>query len=180
MNSSAIIVFVNWLIHGNELRSQIWSEKGLSNDAWFIMIGNVFIGPMSNFFNPFHFIRWFKQWNISSQIKGGKCKLTQKEANFWFQGPPFDIAQRYANHIKTLMISLFFVSILPLSLPLGMLAVFVHHTTEKYLLLKRHAAPTATGSKLNFAMYKFFDVVLITFAVTNIFFLIFLDRSDDI
>lgn len=163
MNSSLIIVFVNWLIHGRELRKVIWSEKGLSNDAWFIMIGNVFIGPMSNFLNPFHFLRWFKRWQISSQ--GDKCKLTQKEADMWFEGPPFDIAQRYANHIKTLMISLFFVSILPLSLPLGMLAIFVHHSVEKYLLLKRHAAPKATGSKLNFAMYKFFDVVLLIFAV---------------
>lgn len=160
-----MIVFVNWLIHRENLRSVIWSEKGLSNDAWFIMIGNVFIGPMSNFFNPFHFIRWFKQWQISGQIKKGTCKLTQKEADFWFEGPPFDIAQRYANHIKTLMISLYFASILPLSLPLGMLAIFVHHSTERYLLLKRHAAPKATGSKLNFAMYQFFDFVLFVFAV---------------
>lgn len=164
MNASVIIVFVNWLIHGENLRDLIWSDKGLSNDAWFILLGNVFIGPMSNFLNPFHALRWFKQSQIASQ--GKNCKLTQKEANFWFEGPPFDIAQRYTNHIKTLMISLYFVSILPLSLPIGMLAIFIHHFTEKYLLFKRHAAPKATGSKLSFSMYKFFDVTLFVYAVS--------------
>jgi hypothetical protein len=164
LNTSVIIVFINWIIHGKDLRNEIWSEKGLSNDAWWIMLFNIFTPPMSNFLNPFHLMRWLKRRSI---IKAGqKCHLTQKEANFWFEGPPFDIAQRYANHVKTLMISLFFMPMLPLSLVAGGVSMLTAHITEKYLLYRRHAAPQATGSKLCYAMFRFFDIVMFVYAVS--------------
>jgi hypothetical protein len=136
------------LIHGKDLRKEIWSEKGLSNDAAYIMIFNIFSPPMSNFLNPFHLMRWLKRRTITSQ--GDKCLLTQREANFWFEGPPFDIAQRYANHLNTLMLSIFFMPMLPLSLVAGGLAMTFAYITEKYLLYRRHAAPEATGARLCF------------------------------
>ena len=130
------------------------------------MLFNVFSPPMSNFLNPFHLIRWVKKRGI---IKAGKnCHLTQKEANFWFEGPPFDIAQRYANHVKTLMISLFFMPMLPLSLVAGALSMVTAHITEKYLIYRRHTAPQATGPKLCFAMFRFFDIVMLVYAVSFI------------
>jgi hypothetical protein len=163
LNTSIIIVFINWIIHRKDLRKEIWSEKGLSNDAAYIMVFNIISPPLSNFFNPFHLQRWYKRRQIISQ--GQKCVLTQKEANFWFEGPPFDIAQRYANYLKTLMISLFFMPMLPLSLPAGALSIIVAVWTEKYLLYRRHAAPDATGSRLCMAIFKFFDVVMFIYAV---------------
>jgi hypothetical protein len=166
-----LIVFVNWLILGDDVRDSIWSDKGLSNDAWFILLGNTFIGPMSNFFNPFHLLRWVKRKTI---IREGKnCHLTQKEANYWFEGPPFDIAQRYANHTKTMMISLYFLPLFPLALPIGIVSIYTAHLTEKYLLFYRHAAPKATGPALNFEMYRFFDIVMIIFSVCFFLLMIF-------
>lgn len=164
MNSCVIIVFTNWLIHKDDLREEIWSEKGLSNDAAYIMLFNIFSPPMSNFLNPFHLQRWWKRRTI---INAGKdCPLTQKEANFWFEGPPFDIAQRYANHTKTIMISLFFMPMLPLSLIAGALSMLTAHVTEKYLLYRRHTSPQATGPQLCFAMFRFFDIVILVFTVS--------------
>ena len=132
------------IIHRDGLRNEIWSEKGLSNDAAYIMLFNIFSPPLSSILNPFHLQRWLKKKNILRQ--GDKCVLTQKEANSWFEGPPFDIAQCYANHIKTVMISLFFMPMLPLSLPAGALSIVIGIFTEKYLLYRRYSAPDATGS----------------------------------
>lgn len=160
-------MFINWIIHGKDLRDEIWSEKGLSNDAWYIMLFNIITPPMSNFLNPFHLMRWMKRRSIINT--GKNCTFTQKEANFWFEGPPFDIAQRYANHTKTIMISLFFMPMLPLSLVAGALGMLTAHVTEKYLVYRRHTSPQATGPKLCYAMFRFFDIVILVYAVSSLF-----------
>jgi hypothetical protein len=64
------------------------------------------------------------------------------------------------------MISLFFMPMLPLSLIAGALSLITAHFTEKYLLFRRHTAPQATGSKLCFAMFRFFDIVMLVFSVS--------------
>jgi hypothetical protein len=93
--------------------------------------------------------------------------MTQKEANNWFEGPPFDIAQRYASNLKTIMISIFFMPIFPLAFPIGIVAILVSRTLDKYLLFRRHAAPNATGAKLNYALYGFFDFIILLFGVST-------------
>lgn len=92
--------------------------------------------------------------------------MNQTTANSWFAGPDFDIAQIYANYLKTTMISLFFMPMLPLSLVAGALSIFTAHYTNKYLLYRRFAAPEATGPKLCFEMFRFFDIVMMMYAVS--------------
>lgn len=97
--------------------------------------------------------------------KSEEMAYTQSEANFYFEGPPIDIAQNYANFTKTVMISIFFMPILPIVLPFGTLAIITAFLMNKYLLFNRYAAPKATGVKINFDMYQYMDFVLVTFAV---------------
>lgn len=165
LNTSVIIVFVNWLIYGKELRTTIWENKGLSNDAWFIMLGNIVFPPLTSYLNPWVLIRKMKRSSIAKQ--GRNSIVTQKEANMWFEAPPFDIAQKYANNLKTVMISIFFMPMFPLALPAGIVAIIFARAMEKYLLLRRYAAPKATGAKLNFALYRFFDLVILIFGVSS-------------
>jgi hypothetical protein len=91
---------------------------------------------------------------------------TQKDANMWFEGPPFDIAAQYARKMNFVMVSIFFMPMFPLALPAGILALFTNRLIQKYLLFRRHAAPNATGEKLNYAMYRFFDIVIIIYSVS--------------
>ena len=96
--------------------------------------------------------------------------MNQTMANYWFAGQDFDIAQTYANYLKTAMISLFFMPMLPLSLLAGALSIFTAHYTNKYLLYRRFAAPEATGSKLAFEMFRFCDIVMMMYAVSRVSF----------
>lgn len=64
----------------------------------------------------------------------------------WFEGSPFDIAQKYANQLKTVMMSFFFLPMFPLALPAGIIALATAKFTEKYLLYRRYAAPKASGA----------------------------------
>ena len=84
-------MLINWIIHRENLRDEIWSEEGLSNDVLGILLFNIIVPPMAMYLNFLHLIRWFKRTYI--KLYGNKCHFTQKEANFWFEGPPFDISQ---------------------------------------------------------------------------------------
>lgn len=90
---------------------------------------------------------------------------TQAEANFYFEGPPIDIAQNYANYTKTVFISTFFMPILPIALPFGALAILTAYLMNRFLLFNRYAAPKATGVTINWDMYQYYDFVLVTIGV---------------
>lgn len=166
MNTCLIIVAVNYIIHKKNMKNMMWSNKGLCNDVVFILIGNIFSPPIMALINPAHFYRyWVRRKIINGSYDQTKTIYTQAEANFWFEGPPIDIAQNYANFTKTVMVSLFFMMILPLAVFMGALAILTGYAVNKYLLLNRYTAPKATGVKINFDMFQFFDLVLVTFAV---------------
>lgn len=61
LNTGILIVLTNILIHGDGLKDKIWSDKGLSNDAAFIMVFNIFSPPLSSFLDPFFFLRLWKR-----------------------------------------------------------------------------------------------------------------------
>ena len=96
----------------------------------------------------------------------GRMKnCTQSEANYWFEGPPMDIAESYVAKTVTVMISVFFMPLYPLSLAFGVASLSLNYLVDKYLLITRYTSPKATGANLCFEMYHFFDFVLITMAV---------------
>jgi hypothetical protein len=64
------------------------------------------------------------------------------------------------------MLSIFFMPMLPLGLVAGGFAMTFAYITEKYLLYRRHAAPEATGSRMCFSMFNYFDIVMIVYAVS--------------
>jgi hypothetical protein len=143
----------------------MWADDGLSNDAWFILLGNIILPSITSITNPSYLWRLFKRRGIRKNAN--TTILTQQEANVWFEGPPFDIAQKYANNFNSLAISLFFLPMLPLSLLAGGFAILFAYVSEKFLLYRRYAAPHATGSDLCFGMYRFFDLAMVIFAVRD-------------
>mgnify|MGYP007026512956 CR=1 FL=1 len=97
--------------------------------------------------------------------QGKKCKMTQKEANEAFEGDDFDMAERYSIQVRTLMISIFFMPMIPASSLLGVLAVFLTYWVDKYLVVKRHRMPSATSPTIAFNMFHFFDLTMLIYSV---------------
>lgn len=163
LNTSVLILLVNWILYKQDLRNFLWNNKGFSNDAWFIMLFNIFLPPISSILDPWVLYRQYKRNNIMKNAN--TLVMTQKEANLWFEGSPFDIAQKYANQLKTVMMSFFFLPMFPLAIPACVLALVTAKFTEKFLLYRRYACPKASGSQLNLNMYRFFDLIILVFAV---------------
>ena len=136
----------------------------MSNDAWWILIFNIVIPPVSKYFDVFYIYRLYKRKKIEEQDQN--CPLNQRQANAWFEGSPFNFASSYANHLVTIMSCMFFLPMLPLAPVLGALAIITAKYTEKYLMLRRNTAPRATGIKFCITMYRFYDFVILAYAVS--------------
>jgi hypothetical protein len=55
-----------------------------------------------------------------------------------FEGPPLDLAQRYANNMKSFMVALVYAPILPAGLILCSIGILFEYWIDKALLLRRH------------------------------------------
>jgi len=155
----------------------LWKDGGLLNDVFIVFIIIVVVGPLSNLFNPWYFLRLYRRWKAKRQ--GSNCKLTQEEANLLFEGPPIDIAQNYANVLKTIWVTAFYAPVLPIGVPLAVLGLFLSYWTDKYLLLNRYVRPSALGKSLSLWMAEYLELSPFFFAVGNIVFRSLIKRNDD-
>lgn len=98
--------------------------------------------------------------------KDNQSECVQIEANRLWEGQEFELAQRYANHAKTLMIFLFFLPILPMGSVTGFFAILALSSMDKLVLVKFSRLPPSVAGDLAFEMYGFFDLILVAYAVS--------------
>ena len=91
--------------------------------------------------------------------------MIQEEANLWFEGPGIDLAYLYSSSMHTLMMNLFFMTILPIGLILGFISISLTYIIDKYMVFRIYAIPRASGQELALAMIHFFDLSLIFITV---------------
>ena len=140
VNTGLIPLFVN-------LGKENWfNSSGLIVDIFYNTLSVAFISPLMYLINPNVAIKKIKQW--VERAKGEKSKMSQRQANALFEGPPLDMAQRFANTMLLLLLTLFYFHLLPI-LPLiaGLGAVW-QFWIEKYVLLRRHKIPEVVGSTI--------------------------------
>ena len=119
-NTALTVFLVNLVAHGKE---GFYKRGGFIFDLWFIFLSNTTVPPIINLFDVWWFIRLYKR----KQIKAEKLILTQRETNYWFEGSNPNMSSKYAAVIKTMWVTCFYSSILPLALPLSILGlIFVY------------------------------------------------------
>ncbi len=83
--------------------------------------------------------------------KGDNCLLTQAEANKLYEGPDLDMANVFANAGNLLLTAFFFHPLLPLSIPIALVALTFSYWVNKYLLVWRVKRPDEmSGLMANF------------------------------
>lgn len=89
LNTGISPLFVNYG------RKNWFDSSGLMVDIFYNTITISFISPLVYLFNPVYIIKRIRMY--LEEKKGEASKLTQRQANALFEGPPLDMAQRYAN-----------------------------------------------------------------------------------
>ena len=96
----------------------------------------------------------------------GLRTMTQGELNLLWENPPVDMAQRYANYMKTMLICFVFAPIFPMGLVIGFFSMFLQYWTDKILFLRRHARPPQLGQGLSDNIIYWMPILIISYAVT--------------
>lgn len=111
----SISMFINTAIVPivvNASRDDWFRPGGLMVDIFYNALSISFISPILYFFTPGYFVKKLRVW--LEEKKGDNSKMTQKQANALFEGPPLDMAQRYANTLFLFSLTVFYVLPFPL------------------------------------------------------------------
>lgn len=144
LNSVAILIWIN---SGN--LDDLFLPYGLINDILFLLSVDAIAGPLTYIFSPIYIFKVLKRRKVKSLARNGIIGTTQEEANKLWENPEVDMAQRYANILKTLIISFIFAPLFPLGLLIGAVSVTIQYWTDKILLLRRHSRPRNFGTGMS-------------------------------
>lgn len=106
INTGLIPLFVNY-------QTKNWfTRSGLIDDIFYNTISVCFVGPLFNVINIGRIYKWIIRY-IETK-KGDKTKMSQRQLNALFEGPPIDISARYSSSMLLVLLSCFYVTLLPI------------------------------------------------------------------
>jgi len=168
VNTAIITLLVQIVITENDVK--LWTRNSLVSGVFFLYLLNAFVPSLSYYFNPFYILRIFKRSSVRSSAADPNSKVTQNDANSVFEGPPVDMAQRYANVQKTMLFTAFYASVVPVGILFSIAGLIITYWTDKYLLLRRHCRPNALGKELAEDMADFLELFFVSLTAGNLIF----------
>lgn len=161
VNTALIAIIVN-----ND-KDSWFTPGGLVVDMTWIFLSNAFISPLVYLLSPPYLFKRIRMWLAQRNDK----IMTQKEANELFEGPPVDMAQRYANIMKTTIVTFAYAPIIPLGFLISLAGLFLEYWIDKYVLLNRHSRPVRFGSDLSSVMTHILPYAVFIYAVMTYVFM---------
>jgi hypothetical protein len=137
------------------------TNYGLTSDVCNFLLVDAFFMPLLLILDDKYLIRLFLRTRVSS----GKLQVTQEEANKIWTNPEMELAKRSAKYVTTFLVCLLFSPLFPLALPIGFASFLIKYSIDKYLLLRRYSRSFHIGAGLNYAMFSWLTVSLISYAV---------------
>ena len=143
-------------------------SNGLIQDVFFNVISIWFFGPLIYLLSPSYFYNYFRRFIEIN--KGNKWTLTQRQLNTLFEGQPMDVAQRLSSSMLLLMVSCFYVVLLPLAPIICLFGGIYHYWINKYMLLRRHKIPEQMGKDLELAFRRLLPLVMLLLSIGQFLF----------
>ncbi len=152
-----------------------YNTGGLLESIFYIVITGALLTPGLAIFDPGFIMQLFKR--KQELKKGATSELTQRDAHKLFEGPQFDIATKYANLIKTVLLVGFYAPALPSVLVLAGIGLILSFWADKYILLRRVALPNTLDNDLTTLMIEYIEWTPVMYALGNLLFTYTLENS---
>jgi hypothetical protein len=156
--NTSITIFIVGLILNN-----LFVPGGLMDSVLMVFIVNAISAPTINLLNPVYFATLLKRSSLLKQ--GAECRLTQGEANKIWEGPQVDMAQKFANCIKTVWLTAFFAAAFPFGVFISFVGIIYAYWVDKYLILRRYSKPLELGSGLAFKLAEDLEMVPLLYSL---------------
>ncbi|CAG9329705.1 unnamed protein product [Blepharisma stoltei] len=153
---------------------------GLATQMTYILIINACLAPIINFISPMYCLKVIRRFFVRRSMEKGKLKMSQGDANVLFEGPQIDLAVRYANVIKTLIVTFFYAPLIPIGIPISFFGITFEYLVTKYMLLRKYTRPKEHNAELAFEMNEWLKWVAFSHALgVIIFYYNFPDSNSD-
>ncbi|CAD8188436.1 unnamed protein product [Paramecium octaurelia] len=172
-NAAIVSYVIDILIFSN-----VYGFGGFMYNETLIFIMNAAIAPLIWLIDP---LSLFKKLQRDYQFsKGNGSLLTQREANEIMEQIDYQLAMRYADIIKTMWLTFFFGTAIPLGVFSSLIGLSLFYLVDKYNLLRRRTVKENISQQLSWQMINMLEFVVLFNPLGNTAVSIFLNQKFDI
>jgi len=167
LTTSAFVPFLSNFInqYNNKLE---YNNKTLINNMLMLFLVNSFFTPLIWTLNINLIIKKIRIYFIEkNQYMHFK---TQKELNDIYELPDMKIAMKYSYLFKTVLMTMFFLPIFPIGVPISLLGLILAYYLEKYNFTHHYKRPEMLNQKLGKFYFNFFICIFLSYCVGNYIF----------
>lgn len=159
LNSAAVITVATWYFKtDSELEEELFSDKGLTNNLYFLMIFGI-LEPFVSFIDASYIL---KLWNRRKLVKQlDKSTMMQYECNILYEDAAFDFANRSGKYCNITFLVFFNLNVLPVAAVFGMTWTFIYYWVDKYFLVRRARIPDLCTGDLILSLLRIVDVAFL-------------------
>jgi hypothetical protein len=160
----AHIINEDWLAQGN---NKFINLANLTKNLFFIFLTNALISPSMWLIN-FNMItlKFFRGRLVSDgDLDREIVSRTQRELNKIFENPDIDFSNKFAYMSKTILMTMFFIPILPSGVILSGLGFCYAYVVEKYNLLRVYKRPVNANAEMVKHLIYYFKFFIFTYTV---------------
>ncbi|KAL4478393.1 hypothetical protein ABPG74_006628 [Tetrahymena malaccensis] len=176
-NATLVPLILSFIVHQNTSYQMLYGASGLIPTQNTIFMVNSFLPVLFFVFDIPTLIKSFLR------KKQERCEqnsiLTQQELLELYEDPEFAIQTEYSQIMKTLLMTLFYATPLPICILWSILGLIIQYFIAKYNLLYRRSAPFNMGSSLGYKMVLLINVGLVIYACLSYAFIIMSKDNND-
>ena len=151
----------------------------LINNLFMIFITNIFLPPLIFYIGPEFAIKLYQRTKARLELKNVKYEkstYTQGELNDIFENPEMDICFKYSYITNIFLISLFYMSIFPIGMIFGLVALIFAYISE-FFYIGLYKRPEILNSRLCRFYVSNFKWAIFIFVLGNYIFLSPLNKN---
>ena len=157
----------------NYIRDEWGNNELLLNNVLMIFITNITLKPFLFYLGPELCLKISRRAKARLDLQGMRWEdspYTQKELNEIFENPKMDLCFKYSFFSNILLTSLFYMSIFPLGIAFGLLALILSYFLETYYLGFYKRPEVLNARLVKFFIQNFKIIVMVFFGGNYLFF----------
>lgn len=119
-----------------------------------LVLVNAGLSLATEFFQPYYlYLNWSNKQILETAEKEGKVNLFQIQLNKMVEKPAYTYDNTYSYYLQMVYVVCFYGYLVPLIIPITIIAFALQYWVDKYNLLKKFSSPVDLGYRLTKKMW---------------------------
>ncbi|CAD8115595.1 unnamed protein product [Paramecium primaurelia] len=181
--SAGIAQFVNsalvtWLVFTLLFDENYYKDGGLIYNQTYVFISNMIIPAITAILDPSYWLKVYQRYQEEQKGKYSVC--TQEQLHKLFENNEETLSDRYAGIIKTMLMTSFYASIIPLGILFSIIALTILYWVYKYQFLRRRTFKQSLSFNLSIEMTEVLEYMIPIYCFSNFWFQYTFTKGKDV